>query len=61
VGVQGLQRPAPHIKKNLGHWCHEGHIKGEKPGHCTSCGKEMKKHRSDRFIRGRAVQLLGMQ
>jgi len=40
---------------------HEGHKKGEKPGHCTSCEKEMGKHRSGRFIRGPALQPLGMQ
>ena len=41
MGVRGLQRPAPCVKENLGHWGHEGHKKGEKPGHCASHGKEM--------------------
>ena len=38
----------------------EGHIQGEKPGHYVSCGKEMRKHRSGRFIQGPAIQPLGM-
>jgi len=41
VGVRGLQRPAPHVQENLRHWVREGHKKGDKPGHCASCGKEM--------------------
>jgi hypothetical protein len=40
VGVRGLQRLAPHGKRNLGHWGCEGHKKGE-TGHCASHGKEM--------------------
>ena len=44
MGVRGLQRPAPHVKENLGHWGREGHKKGEKPGHCASRGKEMQKN-----------------
>jgi hypothetical protein len=44
VGVRDLQRLAPHVKDNLGHWGHEGHKKGEKPGHCASRGKEMQEN-----------------
>jgi len=43
VAVRGLQRAAPHVQDNLGHWGREGHKKGEKPGHCAGCGKEMQK------------------
>jgi len=43
VGVRVLQRPAPHVKENLGHWGREGHKKGEKPGHCAGFGREMSK------------------
>ena len=43
MGVRGLQRPAPHVKENLGHCGREGHKKGQKPGQCASLGKEMQK------------------
>jgi hypothetical protein len=60
VGVRGLQRPAPHVQENLRHWGPEGHNKGEKPGHCAGRGKEMQKTQSGRFIRGPALQPLGV-
>ena len=60
MGVRGLQRPAPHVQENLGHWGREGHTEGEKPGHCTSRGKEMQKTQGERFIRGPALQPLGV-
>jgi hypothetical protein len=41
VGVRGVQRLAPHVQENLRHGGHEGHKKGDKPGHCASHGKEM--------------------
>jgi hypothetical protein len=41
VGVRGLQQPEPLVQENLIHWGHEGHKKGDKPGRCTSHGKEM--------------------
>ena len=41
MGVRGLQWPAPHVQGNVRHWGHEGHKKGDKPGHCASCRKEM--------------------
>ena len=51
--VRGLHQTEPHVKENLGHW---GHKKGEKPGHCSSRGKEMQeKHKSGRFIHGPAL------
>jgi len=43
VAVRSLQRPAPHFEENLGQWGHEGHKKGDKPGHCASRGKGMQK------------------
>jgi hypothetical protein len=29
VGVRGLQRPAPHVQRNLGQWCLDSHKKRE--------------------------------
>ena len=40
-GVRSLQQPAPHVQENLRHWGCKGHKKGDRPGHCTSHGKEM--------------------
>ena len=39
--VRGLQRPAPHVQENLGHWGRKGHKNGDKPGRFSSHGKEM--------------------
>jgi len=41
VGVRGLQWLAPHVQENLRRWGRKGHKKGDKPGCCTSLGKEM--------------------
>jgi len=41
VGVRGLQQLAPYVQESLRHWGHQGQKKGDKPGRCTSHGKEM--------------------
>ena len=57
MGVRGLQWPAPHVQENLRHWGCKAHKKGDKPGHCTSHGKEMQI--TDRVNQGPALQTAG--
>ena len=61
MGVRGLQRPATHVQDNLGlEVVKVIHNKGEKPGHCVSCGKEMQKTQGGRFSPGPAHQPPGV-
>jgi hypothetical protein len=60
MGVGVLQRLAPHVKENLGHWGHEGHKRKRNQAIALALGRKDRKHSSGRFIRGPALQLLGV-
>ena len=50
MGVRVLQRPAPHVDKNLGHGDREIHKKGERPDHCAGRGKDCRKTQNDKEV-----------
>ena len=43
MGVRVLQRLAPHVEENLGHWGHEGHKRERNQAICASLRKERHK------------------
>ena len=60
MGVRVLQQPAPHVEENLGHWGREGHKRERNQTIALALGRKGRKHSSDRFIRGHALQPLGV-
>jgi len=60
VGVRVLQWPAHHVEENLGHWGHEGHKRKRNQATVLALGGKARKRSSGRFIRGPALQPLGM-
>jgi len=60
VRVRGLQRPAAHVEENMGHWSREGHKRDRNQAIVLALGRKCRKSRSGRFIRGPALQPLGL-